>query len=189
MIPPSRCSCSARTWGRRAGRHRAICLSSLVYDDRRFPSAQFVRLLVVQAAPAAEQTSTSASAPAAASTAGSDSIVAAVEKVNPAVVTITTTVTSGTGRRAVSGTGVGSGVIYTTSGYIVTNAHVVEGSTALTVTLNDGREVTGTVVTSDPAADLAIVKISATGTDGRVDRIGFEPQGRADRDRDRQSAG
>ncbi len=93
----------------------------------------------------------------------SDGIVTAVEKATPSVVTITTTVTSSRGRGSVSGTGVGSGVIYATSGYILTNNHVVEGGASMTVTLSDGRELPATVVKTDAAADLAVVKIDATG--------------------------
>ena len=70
---------------------------------------------------------------------------------------------TGSGRRAVSGTGVGSGVIYTSSGYILTNAHVVEGGTTIKVTLSDGREFPATVVKSDAVADIAIVKIDVSG--------------------------
>ncbi len=56
----------------------------------------------------------------------------------------------------------GSGAIVTADGYIITNDHVVEGSKFVTVTLNDGREFTGTVA-SDHSSDLAIVKIDAGG--------------------------
>jgi S1-C subfamily serine protease len=78
-------------------------------------------------------------------------------------VTITSTISSGSGRNAAQGTGVGSGVIYTSTGYILTNAHVVEGATSLKVTLQDGRSFTGTVAKANTAADLAVVKITATG--------------------------
>ncbi len=55
--------------------------------------------------------------------------------------------------------GAGSGVIVSPEGYIVTNNHVVEGATTVTVTLPDEREFTGTVMGTDPKTDLAIVKI------------------------------
>jgi len=58
--------------------------------------------------------------------------------------------------------GIGSGVIVSGDGYILTNAHVVRGADRLTVTLLDGRTFKGTVVGADPATDLAVVKISAT---------------------------
>jgi Do/DeqQ family serine protease len=59
--------------------------------------------------------------------------------------------------------GIGSGVIVSPDGYILTNAHVVAGAQHLTVTLLDGRTFTGSVVGTDPATDLAVVKIPATG--------------------------
>ncbi len=58
--------------------------------------------------------------------------------------------------------GMGSGVIVSTDGYIVTNNHVVEGATEVTVTLPDKREFTGKVVGTDPKTDLAVVKIDGS---------------------------
>jgi len=55
----------------------------------------------------------------------------------------------------------GSGVIVDTNGYIVTNNHVVEGATQITVTLSDRREFSAKVVGADPKTDLAVVKIDA----------------------------
>jgi serine protease Do len=53
----------------------------------------------------------------------------------------------------------GSGVIVSPEGYILTNAHVVDGAKEVTVTLADKRELKGRVVGSDPRADVAVVKI------------------------------
>jgi serine protease Do len=58
--------------------------------------------------------------------------------------------------------GSGSGVIFDANGYIVTNAHVVQGSQELAVSLADGRVLTGRVVGFDQATDLAVVKVDAT---------------------------
>jgi serine protease Do len=58
--------------------------------------------------------------------------------------------------------GVGSGIILTPDGYIVTNAHVVDGSTQVRVTLNDRRVFTAKVIGTDKLTDLAVVKINAT---------------------------
>ncbi|MDA2910181.1 Do family serine endopeptidase [Nitrospiraceae bacterium AH_259_D15_M11_P09] len=53
----------------------------------------------------------------------------------------------------------GSGVIIDASGYIVTNNHVVENASEITVTLGDRREFRATVVGTDPKTDLAVIKI------------------------------
>ena len=57
----------------------------------------------------------------------------------------------------------GSGIIMSENGYIITNAHVVDGASEITVTLYDGRDFTATVVGSDANSDIAVVKIDATG--------------------------
>ncbi len=58
--------------------------------------------------------------------------------------------------------GLGSGVIVTKDGYIITNNHVVDGVDTIKVTLQDGREFTAKVVGRDPKSDIAVVKIDAT---------------------------
>ncbi|MGO3679437.1 MAG: trypsin-like peptidase domain-containing protein, partial [Microbacteriaceae bacterium] len=68
-----------------------------------------------------------------------------------------------------AGSGTGSGVIYSEDGYIVTNAHVVtiDGSsfadTQVRVMLSDGRMLDGTIVGTDPYADVAVIKVEAEG--------------------------
>ncbi len=57
--------------------------------------------------------------------------------------------------------GVGSGVIVTKDGYILTNNHVVDDANEVKVTLNDGRDFTAKVVGKDPKSDLAVIKIDA----------------------------
>ena len=58
----------------------------------------------------------------------------------------------------------GSGVIFDArQGYIVTNAHVVENATEITVTLQDGRDLKAEVVGSDKDSDVAVLKVSADG--------------------------
>jgi S1-C subfamily serine protease len=59
--------------------------------------------------------------------------------------------------------GQGSGVIIDDRGYIVTNNHVVAGSQQLLVRLNDGREVTGQLVGTNPRFDIALVKVPVNG--------------------------
>ncbi len=58
--------------------------------------------------------------------------------------------------------GSGSGVIIRPDGYIVTNNHVVSGATKISVTTNDNRQFDATVVGTDPATDVAIIKVDAT---------------------------
>jgi len=57
----------------------------------------------------------------------------------------------------------GSGVIVSREGYILTNDHVVEGVSDIQVTLSDGRTVIGKIVGSDPDTDLAVVRVAAQG--------------------------
>src|SRR5689334_424275 len=57
----------------------------------------------------------------------------------------------------------GSGVIVSREGYILTNDHVVDGVSDIQVTLHDGRTVIGKTVGIDPDTDLAVVRISAQG--------------------------
>src|SRR5437588_10824204 len=59
--------------------------------------------------------------------------------------------------------GLGSGVIVSPSGYILTNNHVVENANELKVTLSDGRDFTGKVVGTDPQTDISVVKINSSG--------------------------
>ena len=58
--------------------------------------------------------------------------------------------------------GIGSGVIISPDGYIVTNNHVVDGATDIKVTLGDRRILTGKLVGTDPLTDLAVIKIDGT---------------------------
>ncbi|HOG48604.1 MAG TPA: trypsin-like peptidase domain-containing protein [Anaerolineae bacterium] len=76
---------------------------------------------------------------------------------NPGIVSINVaTVRRGT----VSGAGSGSGFIYDDQGHIITNHHVVEGATDVTVVFYDGRETEATVAGTDPNSDLAVVKVA-----------------------------
>jgi serine protease Do len=58
--------------------------------------------------------------------------------------------------------GVGSGVIISPDGYIVTNDHVVDGATQIRVTLNDRRVLSAKVVGTDKLTDLAVIKVDAS---------------------------
>ena len=57
--------------------------------------------------------------------------------------------------------GSGSGFIVNSNGQIITNAHVVDGATKVSVVLKDGRQFEGKVIGTDPVTDVAVVKIEA----------------------------
>ncbi len=59
--------------------------------------------------------------------------------------------------------GVGSGFIFSADGYVMTNAHVIEGADEVFVTLTDKRELKARVIGSDRRSDVALVKIEASG--------------------------
>ncbi|HEY5005037.1 MAG TPA: trypsin-like peptidase domain-containing protein [Ktedonobacteraceae bacterium] len=77
---------------------------------------------------------------------------AVVAKVTPTVVQINVT--------NAQGSGIGSGVIIDKRGYIVTNNHVVSGAQSVQVVMSDGTKLVGQVTGTDPADDLAVVKIN-----------------------------
>jgi putative serine protease PepD len=62
-----------------------------------------------------------------------------------------------------AGTGTGSGIVYDNKGDIVTNNHVVSGHTSLSVTFNNGKTVSATVVGTDSADDLAVIHVNTSG--------------------------
>jgi S1-C subfamily serine protease len=87
-----------------------------------------------------------------------------VEEVVPSVVSVSTTRLTRTQlSRIVPVKGQGSGVILTDKGFIVTNAHVIEGARDVDVTLHDGRTFKAVVVGASKVRDLAILKIDAEG--------------------------
>jgi S1-C subfamily serine protease len=77
---------------------------------------------------------------------------AVVTKVTPTVVQINVTTSQGSA--------IGSGVIIDKRGYIVTNNHVVDGAQTIQVVMSDGAKLVGQVTGTDPADDLAVVKIN-----------------------------
>jgi S1-C subfamily serine protease len=85
---------------------------------------------------------------------------AVIARANASVVTIATSSQATFGGGS---SGVGSGIIVSSNGVILTNAHVVAGADQLTVQLPDGRQLPATVIQSDTAADLATIKVDATG--------------------------
>ena len=77
------------------------------------------------------------------------------QKLNPSVVSIVSTLKSGTAT--------GTGIIMSESGYIITNHHVIENASQLTVLTYDDRQYTASLVGSDAISDLAVLQIEASG--------------------------
>jgi S1-C subfamily serine protease len=116
------------------------------------------------AAPAAAQAPTvpltSSQAPTASSSAASgslDSIATLYQKVNPGVVNVQVQIDQG----FATGQGAGSGFIIDTDGHIVTNNHVVDSASRVTVVFYNGMEAEAQVVGTDPDSDLAVLKVDA----------------------------
>lgn len=90
----------------------------------------------------------------------SEIIVAAVEKAKNAVVKIDKyTLIRGNERP----TGTGSGFVFSSDGLVLTNAHVIENSGRLNVSLLDGNEFSGEVIGMDKDTDIAIIKVFGSG--------------------------
>src|SRR6185312_9590108 len=85
----------------------------------------------------------------------SRAVIGAVDKVSPSVVSLSV------GRRRF-GQGAGSGVVIAPDGYILTNAHVVDGAGRVQVTFGDGRSLEARPVGGDRATDLAVVRVGAS---------------------------
>ncbi len=132
-----------------------------------FPAAVLGAVLALSActnlpAPVPAPATTGAAAPTASAATGDPpaqpespgaalSITQIVEDVAPSVVTI---FTDG---------GLGSGVVYSEDGLILTNEHVIRGNTEVEVGFADGQRVAGTVKATDPVTDLALVQAERTG--------------------------
>lgn len=85
----------------------------------------------------------------------------AVEAVSPAVVHLEVTQAAQNPRTQEALQGSGSGFIFTSDGYILTNSHVVHGAKEILVSLPDGNQFQADIVGDDPDTDLALVKIDA----------------------------
>jgi 2-alkenal reductase len=92
-----------------------------------------------------------------------DTVSAVFEQASPAVVEIYVTERGG---RSGLVRGQGSGFLVDSQGHIVTNNHVIEGATSLTVIFKDGKTTPGTVLGTDPSGDLAVVKVSEAAVSG-----------------------
>ncbi len=64
--------------------------------------------------------------------------------------------------RRVEGQAAGTGFVFSSDGYIVTNNHVIDGATDITADFSDGRSESADVVAADPSSDLAVLKVDRT---------------------------
>ena len=148
---------------RRAGRTKPIALAlaiALAGGVTGSASTYFVTSALAQPAGVASVGSQS-SAGIQLTSVTTGGLPAIIAKATKSVVTITVSTTAG--RFGQTATGVGSGIIVSSNGFILTNAHVVSGATSVQVTLPDGKSVAGTVAGTSSTTDLAIVKVDATG--------------------------
>jgi putative serine protease PepD len=109
-----------------------------------------------------DQTTAPSSAPAAVNTAltsSTNDVHSVVEKAQASVVAIEFNTTSRRGPFSVQGSGAGSGVIISSDGLVLTNAHVVESASNLSVTLSDGSKYNATIVGSDASRDIALLQL------------------------------
>jgi S1-C subfamily serine protease len=129
------------------------------------PGASSVALVAPTATPTAAPAATPAptiapvSVPASIVPAPAGSVEAAVARAIPGVVTILTE--DNVGFRTASGSG--SGFVFGADGWILTNAHVVDGATAISVAFADGRQLPGQVYGISSTTDLAVIRVDATG--------------------------
>ena len=162
-VPPTR-----RTADRRGRRFAAgIALGALV-------GASVAGGIVAVAGHTDHTTTVTASAPATAGTAAAvagtpvatsqNAIAALVQKAEPSVVSIHDDI-SQTDKfgQTQSGQAAGSGFVLSADGYIVTNNHVIDGATNITVDFHDGTTAKATVVAHDPNSDLAVLKVDRSG--------------------------
>lgn len=115
-------------------------------------------------AAATEQTSAMPVATGTVTSAATSTLESIYDRCNPSVVAIATegTQTNVFGQSATFASA-GSGFIISADGYIVTNAHVISGSSKITVMLYDGTTASAKIVGQDSDADVAVLKVEKTG--------------------------
>jgi S1-C subfamily serine protease len=127
--------------------------------------------------PAASPTAAPFAAQPVSTTDAPSDLVGVVARARESVVTITA---QGTATRDpfspfnVPATGVGSGIVVSSSGLILTNYHVVEGAQTLSIATHDGQTLEATVVSTDEAQDLAVIR--ATGGELKAATLGDSDQ-------------
>lgn len=82
-----------------------------------------------------------------------------VKKVSPAVVTVQVSTGGTNGYNSTTQQGVGTGFIVSKNGNIVTNYHVIEGATNITIAFNNGKEVSAKIIATNEKEDLAILDV------------------------------
>ena len=92
----------------------------------------------------------------------SNAVVRASERVSPSVVHIESVHAARPGERR-AGRGTGSGFVFTSNGYILTNSHVVHDASRVEVTLADGTRQPADLIGDDPETDLAVVRVRGSG--------------------------
>jgi len=102
----------------------------------------------------------------------SDPGVSVVEAVSQSVVSISTESVQRYGRGQYIAEGAGTGVIITGDGYILTNNHVVENATQLSITTSTGDEYAAEVVTTEPDSDLALIKVTDVSAEFQYAQLG-----------------
>ncbi len=90
----------------------------------------------------------------------SRAVTSVVDRIEPAVVAIN--IRRNEQISSSDSDGAGSGVIITPDGFILTNNHVVENVSRVTVTLTDGRTLQSEIMGTDPATDLAVIRVSTS---------------------------
>lgn len=136
----------------------AIILAALVALDRLWPGILPNPYPIVTPSPA----DTTANAPP-------NGYAAAAAQALPAVVSLYVSQSDAAPTRA---SGLGSGVILSTSGYILTNHHVIEAAQSVRVALSDGRNFKAQIIGSDPDTDLAVLRIHAN----NLPALSFAPE-------------
>lgn len=104
-----------------------------------------------------------------------EAFISVADKVSPAVVIINVTEKARPSRRGGRSRveeGEGSGIIVSADGYILTNNHVVDNADTISVVLKDGRQFTAEVKGTDPATDIAVIKIKPGSAKLTVARLG-----------------